>query len=422
MPATISFDNIQLPRRYSYGAVGGPRFNTTVLVAMGGVEQRNVNWLETRAKYDLTYAVQEVDDLQELLTFFRCRLGRARSFRFWDPMDYQLPLVRINLQFTQPLTFTSGTPDTVTRDDGVSWLTSGPNGGFRIGDLVAFSGTVSNNVQCYITGYVANALGVIDTIEVGGEALSNETDPTVIILSAASNFVVPVGDGSTTTYQVAKRYHNGPETGAGPNVFTREISKLVRDSEKQGSSDTRLTIGGSVAPALARNVADTEVIVDFDLGQVDLSLVELTNDEMTITAITKANPAVVTVDHDMEPTLALGDTTRGLVNGETVWIKNVTGMTEINNTRFAVRNIAYGASTTFELESIDGTALNSSGFTVYTGPSGEATKILQVGEPIRMGDSAEFDVHTRFDVDLMEVEAEYFNAANWNTITLVEII
>ena len=76
-----------------------------------------------------------------------------------------------------------------------------------------------------------------------------------------------------------------------------------------------------------------------------------------ITAITKANPAVVTAN------------SHGLSNGDRVFIASVGGMTEVNNIEFTVA----GATTnTFQLSGI-----NSSAFTTYTS-GGTVGKIVEV--------------------------------------------
>jgi hypothetical protein len=77
----------------------------------------------------------------------------------------------------------------------------------------------------------------------------------------------------------------------------------------------------------------------------------------TITGITQANPAVVTVS----------DTT-GLVNGDSAIIEAVGGMTQVNDTIFTVANLSDGAPGTFELSGI-----NSSAYGAYT--SGGTAKL-----------------------------------------------
>ena len=71
----------------------------------------------------------------------------------------------------------------------------------------------------------------------------------------------------------------------------------------------------------------------------------------TITGITKANPGVVT------------STAHGYSNGDTVVISGVVGMTEVNGKRFKVANVA---ANTFELQTIDGTNVNTSSYTTYS--------------------------------------------------------
>jgi len=71
----------------------------------------------------------------------------------------------------------------------------------------------------------------------------------------------------------------------------------------------------------------------------------------TITGITKANPGVVT------------SASHGFSNGDTVVISGVVGMTEVNNKRFVIANVA---TNTFELKDIDGVNFDTSSFTTYS--------------------------------------------------------
>ena len=82
----------------------------------------------------------------------------------------------------------------------------------------------------------------------------------------------------------------------------------------------------------------------------------------TITAITKANPAVLTA------------TGHGYSNGDEVKIRNVVGMTEVNEKRFLVAN---KTTNTFELTNKDGTNINSTGFTTYTS-GGIVNKVFEI--------------------------------------------
>jgi len=89
---------------------------------------------------------------------------------------------------------------------------------------------------------------------------------------------------------------------------------------------------------------------------------QITEGNKTITAITAANPAVVT------------SSSHGYSNGDFVNISGVVGMTEVNGKTFKV---ADKTTNTFELQNVDGTDINSSGYTAYSS-GGIANKIYQI--------------------------------------------
>jgi len=90
----------------------------------------------------------------------------------------------------------------------------------------------------------------------------------------------------------------------------------------------------------------------------------------TVSAITKANPGVVTA------------TSHGFDNGDLVFISSVVGMTEVNSKYFKV---ASKTTNTFELQDVDGTNVNTSGFTTYSS-GGTAARVVQVTSPYATAD------------------------------------
>jgi|7_EtaG_2_1085326.scaffolds.fasta_scaffold00940_7 hypothetical protein len=89
---------------------------------------------------------------------------------------------------------------------------------------------------------------------------------------------------------------------------------------------------------------------------------QITEGDKTITAITKANPAVVT------------SSSHGYSNGDFITITSVVGMTEVNGKTFKV---ADKTTNTFELQNVDGTDIDSSSYTTYSS-AGTANKIYQI--------------------------------------------
>ena len=89
---------------------------------------------------------------------------------------------------------------------------------------------------------------------------------------------------------------------------------------------------------------------------------QITEGDKTITAITKANPGVVT------------SSSHGYSDGDFVIITSVSGMTEVNGKTFKVAN---KTTNTFELNDVDGNAIDSSGYTTYSS-AGTINKIYQI--------------------------------------------
>ncbi len=75
-----------------------------------------------------------------------------------------------------------------------------------------------------------------------------------------------------------------------------------------------------------------------------------------ITGATQANPVVITA-------------VNSFANAKTVWIRNVNGMTQINNLQFTTANVT---STTFELSGVNGT-----GYTAFSADDTDNTSADQ---------------------------------------------
>jgi uncharacterized protein (TIGR02217 family) len=91
------FHNVIFPEDISYGSSGGPGFNTSVIELASGAEQRNVNWKQQRAEYDVSHGVKTRDQMEHLVEFFTARRGKAYGFRFKDWMDFTIDRQALNL-------------------------------------------------------------------------------------------------------------------------------------------------------------------------------------------------------------------------------------------------------------------------------------------------------------------------------------
>lgn len=91
----MAFVEVQFPPDISYGSSGGPEYATDIVASVSGYEQRNVNWEQARARFNVAHGVKTKQQLETLIAFFRARKGRAYGFRFKDWTDYQASQVSI---------------------------------------------------------------------------------------------------------------------------------------------------------------------------------------------------------------------------------------------------------------------------------------------------------------------------------------
>lgn len=85
----MAFVETRFPADIAYGSVGGPEYSTDIVITQGGYEQRNSNWSQARARFNVAHGIKTQAQLDELIAFFRARKGRADGFRFKDWTDFQ---------------------------------------------------------------------------------------------------------------------------------------------------------------------------------------------------------------------------------------------------------------------------------------------------------------------------------------------
>jgi uncharacterized protein (TIGR02217 family) len=85
----MGFVEVQFPTDISYGSSGGPEYTTDIVTSVSGHEQRNVQWSQARARFNVAHGVKTKAQLDTLIAFFRARKGKAYGFRFKDWTDYQ---------------------------------------------------------------------------------------------------------------------------------------------------------------------------------------------------------------------------------------------------------------------------------------------------------------------------------------------
>ena len=89
MPLTIpQFHEIRMPEFIAVGAIGGPRFKTSVVEAGSGHEFRNVELSNMRHQWNVAQSIKTQEEFNVIKAFFVNRYGKAFGFLFKDWSDF----------------------------------------------------------------------------------------------------------------------------------------------------------------------------------------------------------------------------------------------------------------------------------------------------------------------------------------------
>lgn len=87
----MSFDDtLRFPVNVSIHFVGGPGYQTDIVVVNSGAESRNANWALARHQYEAGEMAKLPAVYQPIKAFFHAVKGRALPFRFKDWLDFQV--------------------------------------------------------------------------------------------------------------------------------------------------------------------------------------------------------------------------------------------------------------------------------------------------------------------------------------------
>jgi uncharacterized protein (TIGR02217 family) len=85
----MAFADVQFPPRISFGAQGGPVWQTSIARVYSGREYRNRTQSVPLSRFDVSHAGKRTNDWEAVRDFFYNMGGRATAFRFKDWTDYR---------------------------------------------------------------------------------------------------------------------------------------------------------------------------------------------------------------------------------------------------------------------------------------------------------------------------------------------
>lgn len=170
----MSFIDVRFPSDIAYGSGGGPEYSTDVVITQGGYEQRNANWQESRARYNVAHGVKNQQQLDVLIAFFRARQGKAHGFRFKDWSDYTAQAQEIGVGDGSQTDF--------------QLLKAYLSGGVRYKRTI--TKPVENSVVVYLDGVSLSASAYSVNVSTGVVSLNSAPDAAVVV-TADFEFDIP---------------------------------------------------------------------------------------------------------------------------------------------------------------------------------------------------------------------------------------
>lgn len=174
----MAFHEVLFPVDLSYGSAGGPKFKTTIFTADSGYEQRNIDWSNSRAEYDVAHSIKDQSAMDVLTAFFMARHGRENAFRFLDWNDYLLE------------------DQVIALGDGVTTV-------FQMVKTYTSQETASGETYTYTRRILKPAWDSVEGVRIAG-VLMDEADYSIDYNTGKITFVDPPYDGEAISIDAAE--------------------------------------------------------------------------------------------------------------------------------------------------------------------------------------------------------------------------
>ncbi len=173
-------DEVQFPTGIGEGATGGPVFQTIVMAAGNGLEQRIPMMTHGRYTWNAATGLKSPADMATITAFWLARQGRARGFRWKDWDDYQATAA--------PLTIT-GKPTAQLSKRYASGIVNYDRVVYK---PVANTLTMTRNASAYAAWTVDTTTGIVSWTAIISKAITaiTKASSAVVTVGASHGFVV----------------------------------------------------------------------------------------------------------------------------------------------------------------------------------------------------------------------------------------
>lgn len=183
--------------------------------------------------------------------------------------------------------------------------------------------------------------------------------------SSYINLTVTTSNVSAITYRISN-YEGTPESSFTASNINNPISLTTSWGSTKNLFIAACTTRQSNNAFTAAPTSYSNLITVGDPSNASTAHVRLATATREVNSNTEDPAAFTTtgtLDNPHSATIAIKGATTDMANGDTIVISGVVGMTQVNGKRFKVAN---KTTTTFQLQNIDGTNVNTTSYTAYT--------------------------------------------------------
>jgi uncharacterized protein (TIGR02217 family) len=358
--------DLLFPVGISYGALGGPMWNTSLITRSSGYEQGLQRWSAPLWSFDVAKGIRSQAHMDECYRFFlTVACGMANSFLYKDEADYTVLAADGRL----------GTTAVGTGEPTYQMYKRYATG------VVTFDRAITKLLAGSATIY-RDAAPVTEGVSAGNISY----DVTTGIVTFVADSTKPVNANSTKAITGISQANPGSVTCVGHGFTTGDKIKITSVGGMTQVNNTYYTI----------TVTGTDT---FTIGVNTSGYSAYTSGGSAIKyGITQTNPVRVNAN------------AHGYTAGQVIYLDGAAGMTEVNGIAFTSTTVS---TNYFELSGINGTS-----YTAYTG-SASAYKYPQPSESLTFA-CTEFYLKARFGTDKMDREIIGPGTHSWQQIPIVE--
>jgi len=290
----MAFAEVQLDVNISFGARGGPEFETDIVTTDSKAEFRNANIDIPLSRWMVGHNIKTRTEFNLLVSFFRIRKGRLTGFRFKDWMDFRATDEVLVLDGSRTVQLIKSYVSVTTDTRNIVKPTASPAATFRRNaspfsalSLDTTTGVVTLTADIIATASSGSTIGIDDITQANPGVVTTAVSHNLVTGDVVKiegvvgmtevndlSFSITVLSGTTFDITVDTTGFTAYVVDAGDTVFHQGISRTnpvrLRAVAHGLTAANLVEVTGVVGMTEINNLVGTVTVVDVDRITLDI--------------------------------------------------------------------------------------------------------------------------------------------------------